>query len=67
VFNVIWTGKGLQSLLYTRSETSDDIGYVHQTGPETSDGIGSMHGMVVDVWISNWMMDRGSRANPTEV
>jgi hypothetical protein len=31
------------------------------------DGIGSVHQMVVDVRISNWMMDRGSRANPTEV
>ncbi|KAG1764986.1 hypothetical protein EDD22DRAFT_845582 [Suillus occidentalis] len=38
----------------------------HSVRPETSDGVGSVHRRVVDVWISNWMMDRGSRANPTE-
>jgi hypothetical protein len=42
---------------YVGPETSERIGYVHRTGPETSDGIGSVHRM----------MDRGSRANPTEV
>ncbi|KAG1766106.1 hypothetical protein EDD22DRAFT_845151 [Suillus occidentalis] len=49
-----------------RPETSDSIGYVHQIRPETSDGIGSVHQRVVDVWISNRMMDGGGRANPTE-
>ncbi|KAG1759645.1 hypothetical protein EDD22DRAFT_849087 [Suillus occidentalis] len=47
-------------------ETSDSIGYVHQIRLETLDGIGSVHRRVVDVWILNRMMDRGSRANPTE-
>jgi hypothetical protein len=39
------------------------IGSIHQT---VSDLCIRLDRLVVDVWISNWTMDRGSRANPTE-
>jgi hypothetical protein len=58
---------GIGYIHWTGLEMSDGIRYVHRTGLEMSDGIGSVHWMVVDVQISNRMMDRGSRANPTEV
>ncbi|KAG1764942.1 hypothetical protein EDD22DRAFT_845643 [Suillus occidentalis] len=54
--------EGLGLSLYTVSLTR-----IHTS--EQTRNVGryrSVHRMVVDVWISNWMMDRGSRANPTD-
>jgi hypothetical protein len=38
-----------------------------QTGSGIQIFRGQRYRLVTDVWISNWTMDKGSRANPTEV